>query len=104
MTAGQPPTPEGTAAVQALREHVSLQVDGLTADEEVSNAAVLMFGGIDTTESMIANLVLHLLERPAVLAAVRADRTLLSAAIEESLRLEPAASVVDRYATQRRHR
>lgn len=100
VTAGGSPTPEGAAAVQALREHASLQVDGLTADEVVSNAAVLMFGGIDTTESMIANLVLHLLERPAVLAAVRADRALLPAAIEESLRLEPAASVVDRYATR----
>jgi cytochrome P450 len=100
VTAGRPPTPAGAAAVQALREHVSLQVDGLTADEVVSNAAVLMFGGIDTTESMIANLVLHLLERPTVLAAVRADRALLPAAIEESLRLEPAASVVDRYATR----
>jgi cytochrome P450 len=100
VTAGRPPTPAGAAAVEALRENIPLQVDGLTAEEVVSNAAVLMFGGIDTTESMIANLVLHLLERPAVLAEIHADRSLLPAAIEESLRLEPAASVVDRYATR----
>ncbi|HEX6356237.1 cytochrome P450 [Actinophytocola sp.] len=100
VTAGRPPTAAGAAAVRALRESVSLHVDGLTPDEVVSNAAVLMFGGIDTTESMIANLVLHLLERPTLLAEVRADRSLLPGAIEESLRLEPAAAVVDRYATR----
>jgi cytochrome P450 len=100
VTAGRPPTREGAAAVRAVRESVTRPVPGLTADEAVANTAVLMFGGIDTTESMIANLVLHLLDRPTVLAAVRADRSLLPAAVEESLRLEPAASVVDRYATR----
>jgi cytochrome P450 len=63
-----------------------------------SDAAVLMFGGIETTEGMISNAVLHLLGHPAALAAVRADRSVLPAAVAESLRLEPAAAVVDRYA------
>jgi cytochrome P450 len=71
----------------------------LTEDEAVSNAAVLLFGGIETTEGMIANLMLHLLSSPGQLELVRADRGLIPAAIEESLRLEPAAAVVDRYAT-----
>jgi cytochrome P450 len=100
VTAGRPPTQEGAAAFQTLRQHVDLHVDGLTADEVLANAAVLMFGGIDTTESMIVNLVLHLLVTPGALDQVRADRSLLPGAIEESLRLEPAASVVDRYATR----
>ncbi|TDE30087.1 cytochrome P450 [Actinomadura sp. 6K520] len=73
---------------------------GLTAAEVVANAAVLMFGGIDTTEGMIANAVLHLLGHPGQLRLVLDDRELLPAAIEESLRLEPSASVVDRYATR----
>ncbi|TDB88809.1 cytochrome P450 [Actinomadura sp. 7K534] len=73
---------------------------GLTTDEVVANAAVLMFGGIDTTEGMIANAALHLLGHPDQLRLVLADRDLLPAAIEESLRLEPSASVVDRYATR----
>lgn len=72
----------------------------LTAAEVVADAAVLMFGGIDTTEGLIANAVLHLLEDPRRLAAVRADPALIPAAIEESARLEPAASVVDRYAVR----
>jgi cytochrome P450 len=71
----------------------------LAEEEAISNAAVLMFGGIETTEGMIANAVLHLLSSPAQLALVLADPGLVPAAVEESLRLEPAAAVVDRYAT-----
>jgi cytochrome P450 len=71
----------------------------LTEAEAISNAAVLMFGGIETTEGMIANALLHLLSHPCGLKLIRADRGLIPAAIEESLRLEPAAAVVDRYAT-----
>ena len=73
---------------------------GLTTAEVVSNAAVLMFGGIDTTEGMITNAVAHLLGHPAQLTLVRADPGLLPNAIEESVRLEPAAAVIDRYATK----
>ncbi len=71
----------------------------LSSTEIVANAAVLLFGGIETTEGMIANTIVHLLQRPDQLALVRADARLIDTAIEESLRLEPAAAVVDRYAT-----
>ncbi|MFY9927475.1 MAG: cytochrome P450 [Streptosporangiaceae bacterium] len=72
----------------------------LTEAEAISNAAVLMFGGIETTEGMIANAMLHLLSSPAQLGLVLAGPELVPAAVEESLRLEPAAAVVDRYATR----
>ncbi len=72
---------------------------GLTTDEVVSNAAVLLFGGIETTEGMICNAILHLLSHPDQLSAAVADRDLLTSAVAESLRLEPAAAVIDRYAT-----
>jgi cytochrome P450 len=113
ITAGSDVPAGGREAFAALRERL-LEVirsgdrDSLLAaaasdtelsdDEIVSNAAVLLFGGIETTEGMIANAVLALLERPDDLARVRRDPPLLDAAIEESLRLEPAAAVVDRYA------
>lgn len=73
---------------------------GLTVAEVVSNAAVIMFGGIETTEAMLLNALWFLLRAPDELAAVRADLDLVDAAVEESLRLEPAAAVVDRYATR----
>jgi cytochrome P450 len=72
---------------------------GLPGTAVISNAAVLLFGGIETTEGMIANVLFHLLSDPGQLALVRADPGLLPNAIEESLRLEPAAAMVDRYAT-----
>ena len=73
---------------------------GLAAGEIVSNAAVLMFGGIETTEGMITNAILHLLGHPAQLRLVLDDPGLVPSAIDESLRLEPAAAVVDRYAAR----
>ena len=105
------PDPAGRAFAElaaSLREVIATQPGSLLAEvagpltqaEAISNAAVLMFGGIETTEGMIANALLHLLSSPAQLDLVLADRGLVPAAIEESLRLEPAAAVVDRYATR----
>ena len=74
--------------------------DTLDRDDVIANAAVMMFGGIETTEGMILNAAALLLENPAVLGAVRDDPGLLPAVVEESLRLQPAAAVVDRYATR----
>ncbi len=71
----------------------------LSHDQIASNAAVLLIGGIETTEGMIANAILQLLSDSDALRRARAEPKLLDAAIEESLRLEPAAAVVDRYAT-----
>ncbi len=110
--AGSAGDPAGTAAfaelAASLGEVIAARGPGsllaetagpLTAAEAISNAAVLLFGGIETTEGMIANALLHLLSSPAQLALVLADPGLVPAAVEESLRLEPAAAVVDRYAT-----
>jgi cytochrome P450 len=103
--------PEAFAKLSArLRDVIALEREdsllaaaaragGLRGDEVVSNAAVMMFGGIETTEGMICNAVLHLLGQPGQLREVLADRRLVAGAVEESLRLEPAAAVVDRYAT-----
>lgn len=75
----------------------------LSDGETVSNAAVFLFGGIETSEGMTANLLVHLLTPDEVghraFDDVVADPSLVDAAVEESLRLEPAASRVDRYAT-----
>ena len=116
LTAGDPLPDSGraaylslTSAVQATLStggegsflgQISSAAGALSTTEMLSNTAVLLFGGIETTEGMIANLFLHLLGEPSLLAAVRDVPALLDAAIEESLRLEPAAAAVDRYATR----
>src|SRR4051794_16422791 len=83
---GHAVTHEGRAAAEELREAVGAD------DETAANLATLLFGGIETTEGMIANALLHLLERPDELERVREDPSLTANAIEESLRLEPAAA------------
>jgi cytochrome P450 len=87
-------------AADSLLAAAAQAATGLERDEVVSDAAVLMFGGIETTEGMIVNAVLHLLEHPGQRALVEADPRRLAPAVEESLRLEPAAAMVDRYATR----
>jgi cytochrome P450 len=115
ITAGRPLSAAGRDAYAALSAAIgpalerapaasllaaaASEAGGLERERVISNAAVLLFGGIETTEGMIANAVLHLLCHPDQLALVKADPGLLPNAIEESLRLEPAAAVVDRYAT-----
>ncbi len=111
ITAGRTITPEGRRAFAELRSRLLAVIDrgallkavaehgDLGHEEIVSNAGVLLFGGVETTEGMITNALLHLLERPALLATARSDHTALHHALEESLRFEPAASVVDRYCT-----
>lgn len=69
-------------------------------DEVVSNAAVVLFGGIVTSEGTTAAALSHVLGDEDQAAIVRADRSLLANAVEETLRLEPAAAVVDRYTTR----
>jgi cytochrome P450 len=104
VTEGKPVPASGHEAFAALRASVEPAFQGdageLSRDEVVSNLAVLMFGGIETTEGMIANALLHLLTDPEARELVEADRSLLQNAIEESLRLEPAAAVIDRYSTR----
>ena len=97
VAAGREPTVDGAAAFDTLSRTVSpllAPAPALTGDEVVSNAAVMMFGGIETTEGMIVNLVYHLLLHGV------GDPSLSPNALEESLRLEPAAALVDRYATR----
>ena len=110
VSAGQEIGPGAHAAVEALGNHVARTIRGgsgvlaqatvtLSPAEVVSNAAVMMFGGIETSEGMTTTLFWHLLTNLDQLVALKADRSLGANAVDESLRMEPAAARVDRYAT-----
>jgi cytochrome P450 len=114
ITAGQGATTAGERAFDGLSARLRSVIDrgghssllaaaaadsSLSPEQIISNAAVLLFGGIETTEGMIANAALLLLEQPGRAQPARDDPAALDAAIDESLRLEPAAAVIDRYAT-----
>ena len=59
---------EATVAKEGTTSLLTSAADRLTLPEVASNAAVLMFGGIETTEAMITNALLHLLRKGAGLA------------------------------------
>ncbi len=116
ITAGDPADGAGALAFAELRAAIEPALDrdpstslvaaaageagGLSRADVVSNAAVLLFGGIETTEGMIANAIRHVLRDPHARDLAASDPRLMRNAVEESLRMEPAAAVVDRYATQ----
>ena len=116
ITAGREPSPErrerlgalGRALEPVLEREPAATLLGAAARgaraldrcEVVSNAAVLLFGGIETTDGMIANALFHVLSSDLARANVLERPALAANVVEESLRLEPAAAVVDRYATR----
>lgn len=114
LTLGRPVSTRSHAAIAEIHDRVSatlgngsspllrtLQAEAMLRPEELpTEIAVVMFGAIETSEGMTSNVLWHLLTHPHTLDRVLADRSLLTAAMEESLRLEPAAAVVDRYTTR----
>jgi cytochrome P450 len=80
---------------------VSLAPPARLSDEELlSNTLIVLFGGIETTEAAMLNALWALLTHDdARSAVVRGDQA-LDAAIEESLRWEPAVQTCTRYATR----
>ena len=71
--------------------------DRLADDEIISNALIVLFGGIETTESTILNVIWTLLRHPNALAAVRRTPALMPGAVEEAMRWEPAVQSCTRH-------
>lgn len=84
-----------------LTRLVEAELDGvrLTDREIGSFAGVLLAAGHITTTLLLGNTVIALDENPAQAARVRADRTLLPGAIEESLRLRTPFNLMARATT-----
>lgn len=81
--------------------HATEDGERLNDDELISLATALIVAGSDTTVHATCYAVYHLLKRPEALAEVRADRSLLRGAIEESLRYDLfGKSGVFRYALE----
>ncbi len=112
VTAGNPVPRSGLDAFDELKGAVSANLTSsrllgpvdeegsLDVDEIVSNVAVLLFGGVVTSESSTAIAFHHLLADPEIQAALRADSSAVKPFVEETFRIEPSAAAVDRYATR----
>lgn len=67
--------------------------DSLTDAEIVDLVAFIMTGAYETTTQLITNGLYLLLSHPDQLTAVRADRSLVTGLIEETLRYEPSVTL-----------
>jgi cytochrome P450 len=71
------------------------------SDPEIHSFAMLLLAaGSGTTWKQMGITLAALLQRPALLEAVKADRSLLRAAIEESLRWSPTDPMFSRWVTE----
>ncbi|MEV6653131.1 cytochrome P450 [Streptomyces sp. NPDC051219] len=74
---------------------------GLTENELISTAFLLMFAGHKTTAYLLGNAVYHLLDHPEQLRAVQENPDLVGPAVEELLRYDGSVeSATFRYATE----
>ena len=80
-----------SALVRAEEEH-----DILTSAEILGLAILLLLAGNETTTNLIGNTVKNLLQHPAELAKVRADRSLVPLLVEEVLRYESPVQLLPR--------
>ena len=81
---------------------VAAEIDGekLTDEAIIAFLRLLLPAGLETTYRSSGNLLYLLLTHPEQLAMVRADRSLIPAAIEEGLRVETPLTMVMRTATE----
>ena len=81
---------------------VAAEIDGekLNFDELLQMLILLLVAGNETTTNLIGNAVLEFIAHPAELARLRADMSLLPAAIEEVLRFNSPVQATVRRATR----
>lgn len=85
---------------RSLLAHLVRQpIERMTDDEILSNALIVLFGGIETTESAILNCLWCLLGHPEQLAMIRREPALLPNAVNETMRWEPAVQSCTRHST-----
>lgn len=84
----------------SLLTQAELEGRRLTDLEIISFGRMLLNAGGETTYRSTGSLLFYLLRNPDQLDRVRADRTLVAAAIEEGLRIEPPLASISRLAVE----
>ena len=82
----------------SLLAHAELDGQRLTNDEIIAFCRLLLPAGAETTYRAASNMMVGLLSNPEQFDAVRADRSLVTAAVEEALRWEAPLTGITRTA------
>jgi cytochrome P450 len=93
-------TSPGEDLVSHLVQVRDSEGDRLTEDELVTTCILLLNAGHEATVNVTGNGTLALLRNPDQLARLRADRSLLPAAIEELMRFDSPLQLFERTATE----
>jgi hypothetical protein len=74
--------------------------DGVPAEQLVLICTQLLVAGSESTTSLLGSAIRRLIDDPAAMAALRADETLIPAAVEETLRIDAPIKLVYRFTTR----
>ena len=106
---GREPVPEGSM-IAALRtgadpydpgrQPAAPGADPLSEAEMVANLLIVLFGGIETTESMIGSALWAVLSHPAIAKDVAVNPARIEDVIQESMRWDPAVQSCTRFTTE----
>lgn len=90
--------PDGEWPEDALTRFLTTEIEGVRLTARAIRVQILfMIGaGSDTTRNLIGSALYRLASDPALYARVRADRSLIDATIEETLRIDPPAQFLVR--------
>lgn len=93
---------DGTAGEDLATRLVEINDrDHVVADDELARfLRLLLPGGADTTTNSTGNMFVQMLNHPEQLEAVRADRSLLNAVVEEAIRFDGTTSATYRGVTK----
>jgi cytochrome P450 len=78
----------GSPGPDFLSSLISSEGSRLTTEEIIAIAYVVLVAGNETTVNLLSSVMLLLLQDPALMSRVRADRSLVPTVIEEALRLQ----------------
>ncbi len=93
---------EGAEGDDLIAFMLKAELDGHRfSDEEITGfVRMLLLAATETTSRSFTNMMIMLLDRPAVMERLRSDRTLIPKAITESMRLDPVATNAARIAAR----
>jgi cytochrome P450 len=83
--------------LEGLSRSKVVDASDLTPEEVAAQLRVVMFGAIETIQASVLTTLMLLLQHPQAMAEVRADRALLSGAVDEAIRWMPPVAFMERW-------
>ena len=83
--------------LEGLGRSKVVEASDLTPEEVAAQLRVVMFGAIETIQASVLTTLMLLLQHPESMAQVRADRSLLAGAVDESIRWMPPVAFMERW-------